>query len=55
MLPDYALVLALTPAGIAAIAGCIYGVRRYRRRRSSSAGAAAGANGDRPREPTRHT
>jgi hypothetical protein len=55
MLPDYALVLLLTPGGLAAIGACVYGVRRYRRRRARAAGAGAGANGDRPREPTRHT
>jgi hypothetical protein len=34
MLPDYALVLLLTPGAIAALVAGAYGVRRWRRRRN---------------------
>jgi hypothetical protein len=31
-IPGYALIVAATPAAIAAVAGAVYGVRRYRKR-----------------------
>jgi hypothetical protein len=30
---DYAIVLLVTPAGVAAIGGLVYGVRHYRKRK----------------------